>query len=102
MKTKVKSSFIGEHSRRAGLIKLYSTTFEDRLHGNPLETVHFTDDEIISMVKERHEIDFRFILDLSKDKKQFKNVLRHFDISEHDIKRYIDDAEFYESKLRKK
>jgi len=100
-RTKVKSSFVNKHSRRAGLIKMYSTTFEDRLHGNPLKTVHFTDEQIINLVKERNEIDFRFILDLSKNKKQFKNVLRHFNISESDIKRYIDDAELYEPKLRR-
>lgn len=60
-----------------------------------------TNKEIINSVEEKGDINFPYILGLSKNKKQFKDVLKHFKVSNSDINRFLSDAELYEPKLRK-
>lgn len=60
-----------------------------------------TTKKILSTIKETGIIDFRQILRMSKDKKQFREVLKNLGISNHDINRFISDAELYEPKLQR-
>ena len=60
-----------------------------------------TNQEIIDWVKENNMFDFESILKKSKDKKQCRDVLKHFDISDELIDKFLYKKEINKSMLTK-